>query len=202
MIKKLLSMSKSSKKKKRQKEKFKDSFITVDLVEKIFCNEETGKEWVPIEFDTSKIIKGLPSLPFQGKKKKPKLPRPYLTSEEIQAYQAKRQQRKRGSGVKYLPQHALKQMAKYLKIEHLHSIHHIAAEALLNSLPHGWTHYVQPGKSLSIYCCKRKIFNYKTPTRRGFERGCCGWTFACYCRNAEQGKLHWGVIFWHGEVLV
>ena len=70
MIKKLLSMSKSSKKKKRQKEKFKDSFITVDLVEKIFCNEETGKEWVPIEFDTSKIIKGLPSLPFQGKKKK------------------------------------------------------------------------------------------------------------------------------------
>lgn len=163
MIKKLLSMSKSSKKKKRQKEKFKDSFITVDLVEKIFCNEETGKEWVPIEFDTSKIIKGLPSLPFQGKKKKPKLPRPYLTSEEIQAYQAKRQQRKRGSGVKYLPQHALKQMAKYLKIEHLHSIHHIAAEALLNSLPHGWTHYVQPGKSLSIYCCNGKFLTTKHP---------------------------------------
>ena len=155
-------MSKSSKK-NGVKEGVKESFITVDQVEKISYNEDSGKEWIPIAFDTSKVIQGLQSYHFKDRRRS-RVPRPYLTSEEIKAYQSIRQQRKRGSGVKYLPQHTLKQMT-VLKNRESSSIHHIAV-ALLNNLPHGWTHYVQPGKSLSIYCCNGKFLTTKHPRTR------------------------------------
>lgn len=139
MIKNLLSLSRG-KKREKEKAKLKESFVPVSVVEKVDYDLNTRATWVAQTPNAAGASFRLPSLPFQGTKKKRKIPRPYLLQEERNNYKLKRPERKRGSAEQFLPAHTVEQMAAYLKIEHVRSLYHIAVEALLNDLPTGWQH--------------------------------------------------------------
>ena len=139
MIKNLLSLSRG-KKREKEKAKLKESFVPVSVVEKVDYDRNTRVTWVAQIPNIPGASFRLPSLPFQGPKKKPKIPRPYLLQEERNNYKLKRSERKRGSAEQFLPAHTVEQMAAYLNIEHVRSLYHIAVEALLNDLPTGWQH--------------------------------------------------------------
>ena len=99
----------------------RNQFILFDYadIEKIEYSKSFSK-WIPQLVDANKedIPYGLPSLPFEGDKTKPKIPRPYLLQEELDEYIRKKEMRQnRGKKISFLPSHTLLQMAKYHSIQ-------------------------------------------------------------------------------------
>merc|ERR1711871_1509967 len=85
MIRKLLNYSK----KKKKKKEIRNQFLLFDYAEisHIEYNKKCTK-WIPVLEDAEKegIPYGLPSLPFDENKQKPKIPRPYLLKSELDEY--------------------------------------------------------------------------------------------------------------------